>query len=579
MDRERDSSGNRAGEHKRIGRRQFLTGMVTAGAALIAGRWLKERLFDSGGAAEPAHIVVSRGEALFVTLADFGADPTGVTDSSDAFARALDYIEQATAANPAASVLEDHTRRGRARLIIPEGCYSISKPEALMRRSYRTRTLGLTIQGAGRGVTQIIYRNKAKNKYLLYNEDAWMFVSISDIEFISVEPGNNFMYSHASGGAQNYSFERCVWNGEWNDIFRLEGSNNNSEMTWYHCNFSGSIKRGVYVPAAGGSDQFLNYNFFACQFEVSAGDYLVFERGGNINVWGGSLIHTDKDQGGTFFKLLNGSHAFGVQRFLCIGARFEHRGPGSRLIECEWNDGTVSFISCDTASQSFRLAPVVNAVFTSANQKMPSILFHMCVLAGKHEYRYGSGSWNAPHNVAYENCEFSQAASAQDVIVWTSEPGVGKGGRPMIQFRNCRGANADAETAFFDSDLGYRNSNRAQLSRKVVSVKNSEGAFPAAGGQETFKLPLGAVILNIRIFCKQGEIKEGQAARYWLETAEPVPTELASVDVASGRDGFNVNQDTLFECDTDERRTIRLCAGAEVAEAVRAACCFVEYIG
>ena len=73
---------------------------------------------------------------------------------------------------------------------------------------------------------------------------------------------------------------------------------------------------------------------------------------------------------------------------MCIGVRFEHRNANSRLIECEWNDGTVSFISCDMSSQAYQLKPAVNAVFRSVNQKMPSIKFQECTLMGRHTYQY-----------------------------------------------------------------------------------------------------------------------------------------------------------------------------------------------
>lgn len=568
---------------KRIGRRQFLTGLAAAAAAVATGSLLKDRWMQGEVASASPSPSQSMSAAVLssVSVKDFGADPTGKKDSSDAFIRALAAVEAAVVANPAASALRDPNRRGRVRLYVPEGSYLISKPEALIRKSYKTRTLGLVIQGAGRAVTQIVYRNQSDGKYLLHNQDAWMFLTVSDIEFVSLSGANNFMYSLSNGGAQNYTFERCLWTGSWNEVFRLEGGNTNSEMTWYHCGFSGSVKRAVYVPGEKGSDQFLNFNFFACQFEVSEGDYLVFEKGGNINVWGGSLIHSDDEKGGTFFKLMNGSHAFGVQRLLCVGTRFEHRSAKSLLVESEWNDGTVTFISCDMSSQAYRLAPAVNAVFRSLNQKMPAIHFMSCMLMGRHEFRYRGSSWKYPHNVVYESCEFSQGESAQDFIVYTNEDGqkAGSGGQPVVTFRNCRAIGADQETAFFDSDQGYQKGSRALLTKKVVSIKGSGGAFPAKGAEETFQLPVGSLILNVKFLCRPGAYTGGGPADYWIETTESPPTQIASVRADSASSGFTVNEDVFFECHTPARSKLKLKSASGVEQPNAAAFCLIEYIG
>ncbi len=563
-----------------MGRKQFLAGVATAGLSLLTGS-MGANLLPGVGPDTIAKVTAGEPKPLSVNVLDYGADPTGKKDSSAAFVRALQVIENAAVSNPAANFLGDPNRRGRAKLYIPEGSYLLNRPETLMRRSYRTRSLGLVIQGAGRGLTQILFNNGKSEQYLLYNQDAWLFVHFADIEFTSLNAANNFMFSLSNGGAQNYSFERCLWNGKWNNLFVLEGSNTNSEMSWYHCNFNGIVNKGVFVSEDKGSDQFLNYNFFACQFEVEKGDFLVFGKGGNINIWGGSFIHYDDREGGTFFKLLGGSHAGGVQRFLCIGARFEHRNEKSKLIECEWNDGTLSFINCDMGSQAYRLKPSANARFRSVNQKMPSILFQSCVLMGKHEYVYLSNSWQHPHQIVYDNCELSHELRADEFIVYSYD---GKetsrdGGRPLVKFRNCRSLQGSNETAFFDSDVGMRVTNRAMLEKKLISIKGSFGSFPMKGEKEPFTLPLGSLILNVKFICKPGAAKGLSVADYWLETSESSPSRLAFVQASPADAGFYENTDPMFECDTEAKRNLRLCSGSGVDQAIDSAFCLIEYIG
>lgn len=567
-----------------IGRREFLISMAAAGLGLFAGGWLGRRWLDAP-ATSPEETVAPVGLAAsglpgVINILDCGADPTGASDSSDAFAKALGRLERAVRGAPPGAAWSDGNRRGGAMLYVPAGRYVVTRPEALMRGSFRTRTYGLRIQGAGRGATQIVFRNRKAGQYLLYNNDAWLGLTIADIEFSSDDPANNFMYSYSRGGAQNYTFERCLWSGSWNRLFHLKGTNTNSEMTWFHCNFNGIVQAGVYVPEDGGSDQFQNYNFFACQFEVSEGDFLVFGKGGNINVWGGSLIHSDTSKGGTFFRLLGSTHGYGVQRFLCIGTRFELRSPSSRLIECEWGSGTVSFISCDMSSQAYRLESAVQATFSSINEKMPVVKFDGCLLAGRHEYRYLVQSWEAPHQVVYENCEFVQAASADAFIVYSADAGNrNDAGRPLVVFRNCRSAKSGSEGALFDAATGMRTGNRALLAPKLASIKDAEGSMPAGGKAETFRLPVGAVVLNVKFIGRPAAASAGGTADYWIETADDPPRRIASVYAASAADGFRQSEDVLHECADEASATLRLRAGAGVRYPNREALCLIEYIG
>ncbi|QJD87207.1 glycosyl hydrolase family 28-related protein [Cohnella herbarum] len=569
-------------DKSKIGRREFLVGVAASIVGLVSGGVLGGRVFTREPALQNVIVESTNQSPSWINVVDFGADPTGVKDSSNAFIRAIRHVENSIAANPASLALGNNTARGRVKLYVPEGCYIIRKPDALMSRTLRKKTLGFVIQGAGRGLTQIYYLNESSGKYLLSNSDAWLGISVSDIEFISKNGKNNFMYSYSEGAAQNYTFERCMWSGNWNYVFRLEGTNNNSEMTWYHCNFSGTVNAALYVPADKGSDQFLNYNFFSCQFEVEEGDYLVLEKGGNVNLWGGSIMHYDETKGGTFFKLKNGSHHGGVERFSCIGARFEHRNKNSKLIECEWNDGTVSFISCDMSSQAFQLEPSVNAIFRSINQKMPTIIFQSCILMGMHEYRYLSRSWATPHNVTYLSCEFAHGLMADQFIVYTMEEQSLEefsAGRPSIKFLNCRSIHATHETGFYDSDHGYQYNNRAMLTKKVISVKSSFGALPYKGEAETFQLPLGALILNVKFISKPDSVKSQSKAEYWVETSENQPTRIAEVYAEQASHGFTADSNPLFECDTDPKRKLRLCSGSQVDERNAKGLCLIEYIG
>lgn len=568
---------------------------------------------DTTTANNDGTVIVSTSRARFkrimvdegIDVKWFGAKGDG-SDDSDAFIATLRFAE---------SMVKNH--RGKVKIIVPAGFYTISKPEALMGGSYTNSVMGLVIQGAGRGVTQISYTNQsATGNYLLYNNDAWMHIHISDIEFTGNSTNAIFMYSYAVGSAQNYTFERCVWNGTWKNVFQLEGGNLNSEMSWFHCNFNGSMENAIYVPystnntvepnsmaiRSNGSDQFLNYNLFACQFEVTKGNYLNFQYGGNINVWGGSLIHigtgTDASGlatglGGTFFKLgktnylHNNSydnpdpgHAGGAIRFLCIGPRVEHRVQTSKLIECNWYDGSISFISIDNAAMDFTVPSYVNALFDVSNGT-PTVKFDGCRLAGKHSYLVNYGSYNHNNNkVMYENTRFTQAPKAGDFITLVDNTsGNALGGRPPITFRNCTGSDGSSSDAFFDTDQGYMTANRSLVTSKLAAIRNAGGKLPSAGKVELFDLPLNALIVNVTFFSPSGAVSSTNTAAYTIQTSEKVPSVIASLSSPNMSLGFKQKTSTLFLCDTEEKCSLQLVPGSSVNVENPKGIILVEYIG
>ncbi|MNI25184.1 hypothetical protein D3C73_788230 [compost metagenome] len=386
------------------------------------------------------------------------------------------------------------------------------------------------------------------------------------------------MYSKSTGGAQNYTFDKCDFI-DFQYGWKLEGNNTNSEMSWYHCGFYGSWEKVLYAEASTSTDQFLNYNFFACQFEATRGDFIHFDKGGNINIWGGSFIHTSS-AGGTFFKLYGGPHAYGVQRFLSIGTRYETKYGNGMLIDCKWNDGNVSFISCDADAQAFQTGSAAwkIAKFTSTNQKMPVISFDKCNLMGVHEYVYTGNSYNFPHNVSYTNCQIAKHSSPSTFILYTPTGTNNAGGQPPVKFENSRG-NDDTRKTVWDMVYGYAKASTAILSNKVISIKGADGKFPANGASIAIDIPLNAIITKIILYSPAGAVSEGNSATFSVQTTEDTPTVLIQAAPTSHNEGFNVTEDMIFVCDLDKKCMLRLIAGSDVSQYNPKAVCLIEYVG
>lgn len=510
-----------------------------------------------------------------VNVLSKGADATGVQNSTQAFKDAITEVQSKITndANIFTSNLE-----GNAVIELPAGTFLISDDNPQLLSATASRTRGLVIKGAGRGVTKVLFKPTVSNGYLFYNNDKWLSIHFEGITFIGdFTKSTNFMRSYSTGGAQNYTFDKCDF-FDFQYGYKLEGTNVNSEMTWFHCGFYYNWGKVIYAESTTASDQFLNYNFYSCQFEAAQGDFLHFDKGGNINIWGGSFIHTSATAG-TFFRLKSGAHAYGVQRFLCIGARFEHKYNASALIECDWNDGVVSFINCDSSSQTgiTGASTMHIAKFTSSNQKMPSIKFDNCSLMGQHEYVYNSSSYNYPHNVVYENCEFTNATKRSDFVVYTAL-GTNSGGQPTINFRNCRGILND-RTQVWEGVYNFDKSSTAIISKKIVSIKDANSKFPINGGTVEVYLPLNAIITKITLYSPSGAVSEVDAATFSVQTFEATPTTLATITATNHSQGFTLHQDTFFVCNADDKRHLKLVAGSDVSQYNGSALCLIEYIG
>lgn len=478
--------------------------------------------------------------------------------------------------------------KGKVKIILPPGNFYVTDINVLS--NFTKRTSGFMFSGSGRDITTINFLPSQMNQYLFKNNDAVLQIHFEDITFVgNLSLNTNFMLSTSYGGAQNYTFNRCNFK-DFNKVIDLQGANNNSEFTFNHCGFYGTIKDGVLfvgdVGTSSASDQFLNYNFFACQFEVEAGNFINMKYGGNINVYGGSFIHIEYDnsnpKGGTFFNLRTNSHSYGVCRLLVVGTRFELRNRNSKLINCEWENGNIEFLNCDMDSYSQNPNSVnwETAKFLGQNS-FPSIKFDNCSLLGKHHYRYNTEGAKYFNSIVYESCSHSLLSSIEDMYVYSTNPETNfynYGARPVIKTRDFK-VNA-SKAAIFDANLNGEIHGRAILDKKILSIKNSQGSLPNRNGVEVVKLPPNAIITKVMLYCPSNVVTSGYNTKFTLSTNETVPTILADTSPLNSKysDGFNVQNNLWLVCDTDEKRTLILKDNNNVDQITDKGLCLIEYI-
>ncbi|MFC5405026.1 hypothetical protein [Cohnella soli] len=537
-------------------------GQVT-GAKIASGTITQDKLaFPIGGGG------TGTGDTTTIYLQTYLNAGQSVTQ---AFASANAAIQAAIRTTPS-----NTNRVGTVKLKLPGGRLVVPNPNVFL-LTPPFRTCGLVIEGAGTYATEIVFQPSVANQALITNKDNWLFLTFRDMAFvgdISYATGLTFMDSYSTGGAQNYVFERVNWLGTWRYGLHLTGNNTNSEMSFFHCGISGTWETFFWSET---SDQFVNYNFYSCQFEVSEGNYIRLTEGGNVNVWGGSLIHYGAN-GGTYFIMEGGAHSYGTMRFLCSGVRFEHQTDKSMMIDCAWASGSVKFLNVDNTTETGqRSADWTFARFSPGNDNMPIVSFDGCMLNGKIEFVYSSNTFDHPHNVEFANCEFSQYANAADMVVYTGA--TNPGGRPVVRFRNCRYQSSNAVTAIFDANVGTDASNRGAMETRSVSIRTAGGQLPARGAYEDFNLPINAVVTRIVIYSPAGAVTSRNPADFKIQTRETTPQVLASVKTTTPySSGFLSDTSMFIPCSSDAKRQLRFISGSGVDQYNSKGMCVIYYL-
>ena len=467
--------------------------------------------------------------------------------------------------------------QGMVVIDIPAGKFEITDFDILSK--YTRRVGGLCLRGRGSKITQIYFNPEQNDKYLFKNNDIWLNLRFEGIEFVgNIEKNTSFMFSESHGGAQNYIFTDCRFSN-FDKVLDLKGTNCNSEISFYSCNFNGVIKDCLYVgqDVDSDGDQFLNYNFFACNYEVDEGNFVNMARGGNINVYGGSFIHipfdSDIAKGGTFFKFPTSYHAYGVCRLLVNGVRFECRNRNSKLIECEWNMGNIEFLNCDLECYELdsNSKNWINAIFNASALSMPSIVFDNCSLLGKHQYKLGTEGYLNIKNIIYQNCKLSQEPG--DFITYTNINNSNKGAMPHIKFRNT--------VNYPDYEVNGLSAGRAIMNKKYISVKNWFGSLPYLNGKEDIKMPWNAIITGFYMYLPQGKMTSAAKVNYKLKNNEP--NQIILFDSTDEGDkyfyeGFTYKKDMFYVCDTEEKRTLSLIDFSNLDQISDKSICLIEYI-
>jgi hypothetical protein len=341
-----------------------------------------------------------------------------------------------------------------------------------------------------------------------------------------------------------------------------------------------------------GSDQFLNFWFdkFKWDTGTSPGQWINMSYGGSIKIRDSDMSNHAPSSVAYAFNLLgtlSGPHAGGVMNFEVDGLRVEHASTNSRLIHSQWTNGTITFNNLDESSQVGHW-PITNAYafYEIVNNNGPLINYSNSQMMGLHNYTNNVSNYQRQINVEYQNITLLENPSFSNFITVTN---VGNtGGYPRIHCDNCRNSASQSVVGYkeqVDSDLFWNSSYAGTTKTKTVACVGANSDWPStAGGSFQIRLPLNAMILDIKYWNPSGSAGSATAYNFLIETTDASPTVLATISGANAAtpvpaSAMQGNTAVNFVMSTDTARTIQIKENAGRASIFTGMYCLIDYIG
>lgn len=338
-------------------------------------------------------------------IKNYGAVGNGTTDDSTAIIAARNAVlNSRTGGVPQIPIL-----------YFPPGVYRVTQPDALYPAG-ATRINGYTIRGAGPEVSCLKFdptggSSTLTNMNLITTTGATPHLYQTRIESMRVESTNAnasfaYLFSTGSHWNANWIVKDVQFIGDWKRVFGLDGDSSaslNSEMRFHNVAFNDTttfadafFHSGITSPATNSQqDQFLNYRFQDCDLTFESGDCLVFERGGQIAIDGGSWIMVGA-AGGTFITLGGASyfHSDATQQLSVRNVRAELRNANTVFIDNAWSSGSITFENFSDEAQGnlyqvngtgAGLTNYATHIYRTPQDFGPTVRYQDCALMGYHQ--------------------------------------------------------------------------------------------------------------------------------------------------------------------------------------------------
>jgi hypothetical protein len=594
--------------------------------------------------------------AIFLTAS---GDTTGVTDKAN-LNGAIATLQASVRVPPLGSSFAPLWR-----IIFGPGTFFFTTGNVNILTAANTHKIsGVWFEGAGRDTTDIDYNNPSGGPLFLNNFG--LNVKFTDMTLTGHNATSDFMWMQEQAGVtniQDYTWPDLLWNGTWNNIFRLTGGNNNSEWKFDRAIIAGNLNNWVYVPptlattitngsativatntaeqveigdtgqfsaavaplaantqyyvvaattanfqvsltrggaavsftASGtpnfqtGSDQFLNFWFNQVKFDssTSLGQWMTLNYGGSVKITDSDISGHNPSSVSYVFNLLGTiPHAGGVMNFSAKGLRMEHAGNNSRLIHSQWTGGTISWDNLDESSQAgLRTLSNAYAFYEIINNRGPQITYSNSQLMGVHNYAFNTNNFNFQNEILYFQDHLLDNVTPATFITVTNVGG-NTGGTPRIRFKQTRNSNNASTVGYheiLDTDLSWNTAMGGLTDTKVVSCVGANSDFPHSGGNIQFRLPLNAMITQVRYWNPAGSGGANTPYNYSIQTMEATPTVLLTIAGATSATAIPasamIQSTPNFVMTTDLARTFEVVDTITRAAIFTNMYCLVDYIG
>jgi hypothetical protein len=484
--------------------------------------------------------------APFNTLAD-GADITSIIQE------AMDDVVAKIAGSVGWKIF-------KLSMFIPGGKWTVTKKRVFDLTSYILPAVrGFNIEGAGCDNTEITFDNNVADidNYLIYNNNLWGFSEIKNIRFVSKNNTEKWMYMSAGDGgimnAQSIRFDNVIIDGFKMGLY-LDGTMGTSELDIYSCKFWN-------IPVGGhgiycNNTQSVNHNLHSTDLEAILGTGIEYAKGGCLNVFGGSWIAT----GDAVLLKTSDSTGIGIGwgngNFNFYGMRSE-LGDNAKLFDTKGYTH-INYSDCNLATETSN--PGASRGTVRDSNATVSFKGGICKYKFDIEVINGSSYLSPPYVTSDGTIGLSGASFLHNNVNNNS-------GYPVIDIKN-------SPTQYGEElkDVTINKGVSGKLvtfETKCVAFRNGydytqglPGATPC-----TFKLPLGAIILKVRIIHKYTALYGATTHNYTVKNYDNTVTFVTATGVVNTFDGAITSNDLWYEIDTEAKRTINVAQTGDTHEA------------
>jgi hypothetical protein len=408
------------------------------------------------------------------------------------------------------------------------------------------------------------------DNYLIYNYNAFAYSMIEGLWFEAKNSVEKFYYGYCTGGSgrvQNIRFANCKWVNFMEGV-TVDGSTDTSENVWTNCKIQGVPSGGTFLQVINNA-QSVDYNFYGCDMELISGIAFKFLAGGNLNVFGGSMITNNNGQ--LFYandpsgsKIGTGNDSFNF-----FGTRTEIRDTSTLFyFQCV---GKLTFDNCQLTVLTVGKETVNKGTLDTHG----TVVFRGCrnfyyytILTMDSDYAY----IDTPLMI-FTDCLLNAQIGT---LVTTTHTGSNKGGMGKAIVERCRSyAHGEPVNTTLNKTWGYINNTIP----KHTYIYRAGPVFTQGlpnNTTTTFKLPIGAIIRKVIIV---HNASTSGAYDYTIQSSDATPVVFAQMLSQNGTVANTVmSADLWYEVVDEAHRTINVVAGGATPTNPQSGYIVVEYI-